>query len=213
MRQPVIWGRSELAVWRIAEPEYCRAFSRGEPMKLIALVLPVALAITSQMAMAQASPPGATTAAAPPPPACTKPENRQFDFWIGHWRVINTTDRQPAGESRIEKLYRGCTIRENWSEPGYDGGSLNTFVATDGKWHQTWTDSSGSWREFVGGLVDGKMVLVWAHPSVRMPGKTAQERMIFTANRDGTVRQYSDASIDGVKWVERYDYTYIPVAL
>jgi hypothetical protein len=54
------------------------------------------------------------------------------------------------------------------------------------------------------------MVLVWSHPSARFPGKTAQERMIFSANSDGTVRQYSDQSIDGVKWIERYDYTYVP---
>lgn len=175
-------------------------------------VLLISLSITSQVTIAQASQPAAAISVAPAPPACTKPENRQFDFWVGHWRVINTMDRQPAGESRIEKLYQGCSIRENWSEPGYDGGSLNTYVATDGKWHQTWTDSSGSWREFVGGMVDGKMVLVWSHPSVRMPGKSAQERMIYTANRDGTVRQYSDASIDGIKWVERYDYTYTPIA-
>ena len=157
-----------------------------------------------------AAPPG-PTAAPPALPTCTSPENRQFDFWIGHWRVVNTRDRQPAGESRIERLYNGCTIRENWSEPTYTGGSLNTYVAADHRWHQTWTDSTGSWREFVGGMVDGKMVLVWTHPSIRFPGRTAQERMTFTANPDGTVRQYSDQSLDGARWVERYDYTYIPI--
>jgi hypothetical protein len=155
-----------------------------------------------------ASPPAAAAAAAP---ACTAPEHRQFDFWVGHWRVVNTGDRQPAGESRIERLYEGCTIRENWQEPGYTGGSLNTYVAADHHWHQTWTDSAGTWREFVGGMVDGKMVLVWSHPSVRMPGRTAQERVTFTPNPDGSVRQYSDQSLDGVRWVERYDYTYLPI--
>lgn len=124
---------------------------------------------------------------------------------------MNTGDRQPAGESRIERLYEGCTIRENWQEPGYTGGSLNTYVAADHHWHQTWTDSAGTWREFVGGMVDGKMVLVWSHPSVRMPGRTAQERVTFTPNPDGSVRQYSDQSLDGVRWVERYDYTYLPI--
>jgi hypothetical protein len=147
------------------------------------------------------------------PPACDKPENRQFDFWVGHWSAINTKDGKPAGESRIEKLYQGCTIRENWSEPGYSGGSLNTFVAADGKWHQTWTDSAGTWREYVGSIVDGKMVLVWTHPAPRDTSKIIRERVTLSANADGTVRQYSDGSRDGGStWTELYDYTYRPIA-
>jgi hypothetical protein len=186
--------------------------NEDEKMRIFPFALLIFPSINSQAVIAQAPPAAVTAPPTPVTPACTKPENRQFDFWVGHWRVINTKDRQSAGESRIEKIYEGCTIRENWSEPGYAGGSLNTFVAADGKWHQTWTDTAGTWREFVGGMTNGKMVLVWSHPSARFPGKTARERMAFTANADGTVRQYSDQSIDGVKWVERYDYTYIPIA-
>ena len=183
-------------------------------MKLIIKLLSSGLVFAPQGLQAQlpTTPTAPASSVAQSVAACTKPENRQFDFWVGHWRVLNTKDGQPAGESRIEKLYQSCTIRENWSEPGYSGGSLNTFVAADRKWHQTWTDSAGTWREFVGGMIDGKMVLVWSHPSLRNPEKTAQERMIFTANPNGTVRQYSDASPDGVTWVERYDYTYWPIA-
>ena len=140
--------------------------------------------------------------------ACSAPENRQFDFWIGKWDVVSTKDKSPAGSSLIESIYDGCTLRENWSEKGFTGGSLNTYSATDKRWHQTWTDSAGTWREFVGGLKDGRMVLIWSHPSVRQPGQIVQERMIFTPNPDGSVRQYSDQTIDGAHWVERYDYTY-----
>src|SRR5437763_4858293 len=138
-------------------------------MRLIRLGLLVTGVSLVQAAAAQptASPAPAPAAAKPAPPACAKAENRQFDFWVGGWRVVETKTGKPAGQSHIEKLYGGCTIRENWSEPGYTGGSLNTLVATDGKWHQTWTDSAGTWREYVGGIIDGKMVLVWTHPSAR----------------------------------------------
>jgi hypothetical protein len=154
--------------------------------------------------------PGTAIAADPPAPQkCDTPEYRQFDFWVGKWDVFSTKDGTPGGASLIELLYGKCTIRENWTDSsGFSGGSLNTYNRVDKQWHQTWTDSTGSWREFVGGLQSGRMVLVWRHASVTMPGKTVQERMIFTPNADGSVRQYSDQTIDGTTWVERYDYTY-----
>jgi hypothetical protein len=143
------------------------------------------------------------------PPVCTDAAHHAFDFWIGRWTVTETKNGKPAGESLIETLYSGCTIRENWTEPGYAGGSLNTYDAVTGKWRQTWTDSAGTWREFVGGPEGGKMVLVWRHADPKVAGQTIQERMIFTPNADGSVRQYSDQTIDdGKTWTERYDYTY-----
>lgn len=147
-------------------------------------------------------------AAETPKEACAAAEFHQFDFWIGRWDVVETKTGKPAGQSLIEGLYQGCALRENWSEPGYSGGSLNHYGSSDGRWRQTWTDSSGTWREFVGGLEDGKMVLIWRHPSAETPAKIVQERMIFTPNPDGSVRQYSDGSVDGGGWTERYDYTY-----
>jgi hypothetical protein len=143
------------------------------------------------------------------PPACMDAAHHAFDFWIGRWTVTETKTGKPAGQSLIEGVYSGCTIRENWSEPGYAGGSLNTYDAATGKWRQAWADSAGTWREFAGGVENGKMVLVWTHPAPRDASKTWRERMIFTPNPDGSVRQYSDESRDdGATWVERYDYTY-----
>ncbi len=140
---------------------------------------------------------------------CKSAEHHAFDFWIGRWTVTETKTGKPAGLSLIESLYNGCTLRENWSEPGYTGGSLNTFDATAGKWRQTWTDASGAWREFVGGMEDGKMVVTARVVSPRDATKVLLTRMTFTPNPDGSVRQYSDDSRDdGKTWLERYDYTY-----
>ena len=153
----------------------------------------------------------AAPAVAQPVPAdlCKSAEHHAFDFWIGRWTVTETKSGKPAGQSLIESLYNGCALRENWSEPGYTGGSLNTYDAATGKWRQTWTDASGAWREFVGGIEDGKMVLVARAPNPRDAAKPALVRLTFTPNPDGSVRQYSDASRDdGKTWLERYDYTY-----
>jgi hypothetical protein len=152
-----------------------------------------------------------TPRAAPAPKAnCKAGTHRQFDFWIGKWNVIDTKTRQPAGNSLIESVYGGCGIRENWRDPDLSGGSLNIYVEQDHRWHQFWIDSSGAQREFIGGFDKNRMILIAVHKSVTHPGAIVQERMIFTPSPDGSVRQYSDASVDGgTTWVPRYDYTYI----
>ena len=170
-------------------------------------IIAIAVTILTLLNVAQAS----TTpqAAQPAKTDCKSHEHRQFDFWIGKWNVIDTKTRQPAGVSLIESLYKGCGVRENWKDPDLIGGSLNIYVSSDQRWHQFWIDSSGAEREFIGGLDKGRMILISKHKSVLDPDAIVQERMIFTPNPDGSVRQYSDASIDGgATWVPRYDYTY-----
>ncbi len=143
--------------------------------------------------------------------ACAAPQYRQFDFWLGEWTVVDTATGAAAGDSRIEAAYGGCGVRENWRDPDLTGGSLNTYDRSDRLWHQVWIDSSGARREFIGGREGEAMVLVSTHPSAKDPNVTIKERMRFTANADGSVRQFSDASRDGgANWVSRYDYTYRP---
>lgn len=169
------------------------------------------VAMVFSLAISGSTPAGAAAAGATPQPTlpkCDKVENRQFDFWIGRWKVFDTNDGSAQGDSLIEALYAGCTLRENWSDPTLTGGSLNTYSPSDHKWRQTWTDSAGSWREFVGGMHNGEMILEATFPSVRVSGATVRERMTFTHNPDGSVRQHMQTSLDNQKWTEGYDYTY-----
>src|SRR5215472_15926856 len=107
----------------------------------------------------------AFSAVAAPLPDCRAPQHHQFDFWIGRWDVYETQTGKRAGSSLIESLYKGCVLRENWSDPDITGGSLNIYDTADGKWHQMWTDSVGADRLFIGGLENGKMVLVTSFAS------------------------------------------------
>lgn len=145
------------------------------------------------------------------PGPCEGAFYRQFDFWIGKWDVFDAKTGERVGSSLIEKLYGGCALRENWSQPDFAGGSLNIYDAEDGKWHQTWVDQSGSRREFEGEIVEGKMVLIATSRIRQVPDRPALVRMTFTPNPDGTVRQFSDYSTDdGISWSERYDFLYKP---
>ena len=156
----------------------------------------------------------AAVAPAPPPPACTAPEHRQFDFWVGRWDVYPTGKDALVAHSLIEKLYTGCTVRENWIPlKGGGGGSLNMYDPADRHWHQTWHDSSNARVEFDGGLKDGKMVLTGPWKGVNGPGKDGIVRMTYSREADGAVRQHGQVSTDkGVTWTDSFDFTYKPSA-
>jgi hypothetical protein len=163
---------------------------------------------------AACSSPGAAQTAAPapasPPRACAGPEHQQFDFWVGHWDVFPTGKPKMVAHSVIEKLYGGCTIRENWlplNNPG--GGSLNMYEPSDKRWHQTWHDNSNARVEFHGGLAGNRMVLTGFWPGVNGPGQDGLIRMTYTPNADKSVRQHGEISTDhGLSWSTSFDFTY-----
>lgn len=154
-------------------------------------------------------------ATAAPPPPCAAPVYAQFDFWVGDWEVFpNIKDPAKApliARSRIEKLYGGCAIRENWMPlKGSGGGSLNAPDPATGRWHQYWLDSSGGRVEFDGGLAPGgAMVLTGYWRGVNGPGKDGLVRMTYTRQADGSVRQYGQVSADqGLTWTDSFDFIY-----
>lgn len=153
----------------------------------------------------------ASSAAAPPAPACSGEPYAAFDFWVGEWDVYPTGAGKLVAHSRIEKLYGGCAIRENWMPlSGNAGGSLSDYEPATGRWHQTWIGSSPGRVEFDGGPVSGGMVLTGWWPGVGGPGKDGLVRMTYTRNpADGSVRQFGEVSYDqGVTWATSFDFTY-----
>jgi hypothetical protein len=145
-----------------------------------------------------------------PPQACSSPEYRQFDFWLGEWTVTNSKG-QFAGENRVAVIQNGCGIQENWS--GADGGSgtsFNGYFDADRKWHQTWLDSRGGRLDLVGSLVGGKMILRGQVPVRGEPGQKVLHQISWERHHDGSVRQLWQSSPDGgASWTVVFDGTYV----
>jgi hypothetical protein len=162
------------------------------------LVLPLAAAAQEEAA-----------APASAVPSCDEAEYRQFDFWIGDWAV--TSNDQPAGANRVHTILDGCALQENWqgSGPGgVSGTSFNIYDKANGRWHQTWVDSTGTLLQLDGGLVDGVMVMSGQRPAPDGKGVTLH-RISWTASPDGTVRQLWEASTDnGGNWKVLFDGLY-----
>jgi hypothetical protein len=141
-------------------------------------------------------------------PCRARPEFRQFDFWIGEWAPQNPQGLT-VGTSSIQLILKDCIIFENWNTPVSSGKSFNLFDTRDGKWHQTWVDARGGMTHYVGGLVDGKMVLTSETVS---NGTKTIGRMTFSKLPDGNVRQHGENSTDdGKTWTTTFDFKYVRV--
>ena len=139
-------------------------------------------------------------------PCKALPEFRQFDFWIGDWDVKNPQG-VPSGSSSIQIILGQCIIFENWSGGGGSNGkSFNIYDTKDKKWHQTYVDDKGTFAHYLGGLVDGKMVMV---ADTILAGKKTLAKMTFSKLENGDVRQFGENSTDdGKTWTTSFDLIY-----
>jgi quercetin dioxygenase-like cupin family protein len=135
-------------------------------------------------------------AQAPAQNPCAAADHQQFDFWIGDWDVT-APDGTIAGRSHVERIANGCGIEEQWTGArGGSGRSLNTF--TGGQWHQYWVGAGGSVLNLSGSLRGNVMTL-----------SDATNRLMFTNNTDGTIRQHWQTTDDsGKTWTTTFDGKY-----
>ncbi|MGH7676697.1 MAG: hypothetical protein ACREMV_15640, partial [Gemmatimonadales bacterium] len=119
-------------------------------------------------------------------PACTSPEHRAFDFWIGVWDVYVGGRR--AAENTIDSVYSGCALREQYrAANGFAGSSLSMYDAGRKVWHQTWVDGGGTLLLIEGGLHGGAMVM--EGETRNAPGAVRRNRLTWTALARDSVRQ------------------------
>jgi tetratricopeptide (TPR) repeat protein len=144
-------------------------------------------------------------------PCASTTENRQFDFWLGEWRVVTTQGKTPAGDSKIEVILGDCVIQENWTSGGnvgYSGKSYNIYNAALKRWEQYWVDNAGGNIFFYGGLQDGVMDY-WTDEIPQRDGKKLKRHLQFIKLGPDAVRQFSRGSNDdGKTWFVEYDFTY-----
>lgn len=138
---------------------------------------------------------------------CDTPEHRAFDFWLGDWQV-HTPDGKLAGHNLVERREGSCVVHEQYTSAGskYWGESLNIYDASRKVWHQTWVDTSGLLLVLEGGIRDGKMVL--EGESTGDDGSVSKQRVTWTPNADGSVRQLWESSTRPGKWSTVFDGLY-----
>jgi tetratricopeptide (TPR) repeat protein len=129
---------------------------------------------------------------------CNTPAHHQFDFWVGEWTVTPSGAAPGRGAvNNITRIQEGCVVLENYEAGAYTGTSVNFYDAERGLWHQTWMANNGSAVYLEGGLnADGAMEMSdRALPVSASSGVI--NRVTWTPNADGSVRQVWHTSSDG----------------
>ena len=138
---------------------------------------------------------------------CASAEHRQFDFWLGDWRV-QKPDGTAAGTNHITLEYGGCVVHEHYGTArGYSGESLNIYDSSRKVWHQSWVDTDGLLLTLEGRWNGKNMVLEGQAPG--SDGAMVRQRITWTPNADGSVRQLWESADAKGAWTVVFDGTYI----
>lgn len=145
---------------------------------------------------------------------CSRPEYRQFDFWLGEWEAF-AKNGSKAGDSKISLMLDSCTLLEEWTSAAvqkglrYAGKSFNMYNAEKKKWQQYWIDNAGGITEYFNGHCEpGKMILETNNNKVSDTGWKILKMTFHNLGAD-KVRQHGESSTDGGKtWTTDFDLEY-----
>lgn len=134
------------------------------------------------------------------PPACTAPEHRQFDFWLGSWSVRSPDGKKTAGTSQISRASDDCAILEQWKgAKGAPGTSINFYDTATQHWHQIWVGGDGTILKLEGGFKNGAMVLEGKSDDPKQV-TPVKNRITWTPMPEGKVKQEWATSENGQEW-------------
>ena len=133
-----------------------------------------------------------------------------LDFWLGRW-TVHTADGTPAGTNHIERALDGRSVLEHWSGvDGSDGESLFWLDEAAGTWRQVWV-GAGHHKEKTLVEHSPRMARFEGRAFAYERGMAIADRTTLTAERDGTVRQLIEYSLDdGANWTTSFDAVYVP---
>ena len=149
---------------------------------------------------------------APPKPVCESLKSfNDFDFWVGEWNVYaNNDERQLQGTNSITKHHKNCLIMENWTNlQGGTGSSMNYYDAVEDQWRQLWV-AGGYSIDYTGSLNESGSMVLTGKINYYKTGKSQAFRGTWTANTDGSVRQFFEQQDpESQEWTVWFDGLYV----
>ncbi|MGD0628770.1 MAG: hypothetical protein ABR987_05430 [Terracidiphilus sp.] len=169
------------------------AFSTGRIVVIVALACSMLLATRHSSAQATA------------PQACSAPEYRQFDFWIGDWDAFEVSDPTTiSAHIRIDPILGGCVLEETYEGAnGAKGQSFSIYDRSRGVWHQTWLTNRGKLLVIEGKMQGGAMILTGSDRTV--DGMPRLVRGIWKPDSAGVRETAATSTDNGVTWTPWFD--------
>ena len=144
--------------------------------------------------------------------ACSAPEYRQFDFWIGDWDTYDVDSPNKAvAHNRVDLILDRCVIHEVYD--GFNGGRGESFTIYDSsrrQWHQSWVTNKGVLLLLDGGMENGAINLQGLDRSQKSGPRLI--RGIWKQIADGVRETAEVSSDDGKTWQPLFDIVFRPHA-
>lgn len=137
--------------------------------------------------------------------ACSEPEYRQLDFWLGSWRAYDDDGKgAEVARDQVTAILGGCVILERYRQnDGHEGEGVTIYDASRRLWHQTWVTNSGELLTLEGRFQDGALTM--RGNNLDKDAKPVWYRATWTRQRTG-VRETAFISKDGGRsWRPDFD--------
>ena len=119
-----------------------------------------------------------------------------LDFWLGLWDV--SWEGGGHGTNTIRRILDDRVIEETFDGRDSDsvllGRSLSVLDARDGRWRQTWVDSTGAYIDLVAVELDGRIAF---QRDTVIDGAPIVQRMVWLDVTPDAMRWQWQRSIDG----------------
>ena len=131
-----------------------------------------------------------------------------LDFWLGDWEL--SWDGDGHGTNTIRRILDDRVIEETFDGRDADGVLLGRSVSVldrrDGRWRQTWVDSTGAYLDFIGVEVDGRISF---QREAVIDGASVVQRMVWLDVRpDGMRWQWQRSGDGGATWAVVWEIGY-----
>ena len=138
---------------------------------------------------------------------CTSEKYRQFDFWVGDFKVEGPNGNY-VGDNEITMQLDGCMLLESWKgASGMHGMSTNFYDPSDDTWNQYFIDNNGTpqnWPALKGKLEENGSMVLWTAEG------ESRSRWTWTKITDDKVRQMAETTADGGEtWQVVWDSYYV----
>ena len=131
-----------------------------------------------------------------------------LDFWLGTWDV--SWEGGGHGTNTIRRILDDRVIEETFDGRDSDsvllGRSLSVLDARDGRWRQTWVDSTGAYIDLVAVELDGRIAF---QRDTVIDGAPIVQRMAWLDVTPDAMRWQWQRSLDGgATWEVAWEIDY-----